>query len=956
MPEENKIQALQSKIKALEKQLQGYKYYKRTVDSLLKGGSAKVGKQYLEAIVGDLAYHLKADFTFIGELVGENKDKIKTVSLFTDGQIANNIEYDLKDTPCANVVGRSVCSYTSGVCERFPKDTLLKEMGVDAYVGIPLYAYNQEPIGIMVSLFRRPIDNPQMAESVMQIFALRTANELEHRHTEAALKTSEERYRLLIENQTDMVVKVDTQGRFLFVSPSYCVTFGRTEQELLANSFMPLVHEKDRSQAAQAMEKLKQPPYTAYLEQRAKTAHGWRWLAWADTAVLDDKGNITSIIGVGRDITEQKQAELALRDNLQFMDTLIDTIPSPVFYKDAHGIYQGCNKAFSDLIIGLPKHDIVGKSIFDLPQAIPANLAEIYHDHDLKLINAPENQFYEAQVKCADDIMRDFYFFKAVYFDSGGAAGIVGLMLDITDLKKTKTKLLESKALFDAFMEHLPALAFIKDEKGEYIYLNKACKTYLNEAPQQRIGKTDMELWPEPVAGTIVENDRRVMDTGQPFLGIENVIVGNNEKQHMTAKFPIKGKGGSRALAGIAFDISDQVQAEKEREYLKEQLHQVQKIEAIGQLAGGIAHDFNNILSAITGYGELAKLEVDRRGQIGKYIDGILKAAFRARDLVKQILYFSRKEGHLKKPVLVSQILKEAVTLLRASLPTTIDIQCQIARDLFVINADSTQIHQIIMNLGSNAAHALAPNGGTLAFTLENCQLFSEAANSEMNLEPGRYLRLTVRDDGPGIPDAVKDRMFEPYFTTKEKEEGTGLGLAVVHGIVEVHKGAVTVTSAPGRGTAFDIYLPAIDDEIFPSDDQFGDLPRGNGRILMVDDEEALLDIVKDSLTNLGYSVDVMKSSLEALHFFNKNRSTIDLVITDLTMPKMTGEQLSKEILKSRHDIPIILCSGYNDRPPKADIYELGVVTFLQKPFQIKELVHCIREVIKPDCAKCTRT
>lgn len=931
----------------LETELASCRRYNATIEQLLLESASKLGVQFFESMVIDLARHLQADCTLIGELVGQEKNRIRTISLCIDGRIRNNIDYDLSGTACKTAVNGGVCSFKKDVTALFPDDRLLKKMQSQAYVGIPLFSHDNAAIGIMAALFRNPLDDPRQAESILQIIAMRTANEIQRRQAEKALQESEERYRLLIENQTDMVVKVDPQGRFLFVSPSYCSTFGKDESELIGQYFMPLVHEDDRAKTAKAMERLQHPPYVAYLEQRAKTARGWRWLAWADTAILDGNNDISAIIGVGRDITDQKRAETHLRNNLQFMDTLLDTIPNPVFYKDAAGIYQGCNKAFATGILGLPKEDIIGKSLFDLAASIPEDLARIYHRQDLKLIEHPGHQFYEAEAQCADGTRRDFYFYKGVYSDSRGrAAGIVGLMLDITDLKKTKSELIESRTLFAAFMDHLPSLAFIKDTAGKYLYLNRACQDYYHQSPSERIGKTDFDLWPEAVARQIVSNDRQVMEDDEVYMGTEIVGEGENRQHHLTTKFPIYKDGRPRALGGIALDISERIRAEQDRSKLQLQLTQAQKMEAIGQLAGGIAHDFNNILSAILGYGELAQLEVEQDSPTKRYLDGIVKAGKRARDLVQQILFISRQEEHPKRPLLISTVVKEAVTLLRASLPTTIDIHTRIADNLKMVEADATQIHQVIMNLGANAGHALGKKGGRLEMSLENAHMDRSNAKRRKFLDHGWYVSLKITDDGIGIPPETLERIFEPYFTTKQKNEGTGLGLAVVHGIVENHGGRIEVQSAPGEGTTFEILFPVVEDTAPERIQSDRDLLRGSETVLLVDDEPAIADVGQKMLASLGYRVHKMTSSVEALTFFRSRASEIDLVLTDMTMPEMSGDQLSLEILKIRPDIPIVLCTGYSQHISESSARALGVRSFLRKPVQIKQLAESIRAAI----------
>lgn len=514
----------------------------------------------------------------------------------------------------------------------------------------------------------------------------------ERKLAEEKLQKSEEKYRLLIENQTDLVVKVDTNGRFLFVSPSYCRMFGKTEKELLGKKFMPLVHEEDRHPTAEAMKGLYYPPYTAYLEQRAMTKDGWRWLSWADTAVLDEQQNVTAIIGVGRDISDRK---------------------------------------------------------------------------------------------------------KAV------------------------------------------------EEKKE----------------------------------------------------------------------------------------------------LKFRLRQALKMEAIGTLAGGIAHDFNNILGAIMGYTELSMLDAPEGSQLEARLSEVLNATGRAKDLVQQILTFSRQTEQQLKPTQLSRIVKEALRLLRATLPSTIDIHQDIKSNGLVM-ADSTQIHQVMMNLCTNAGHAMEEKGGVLEVSLVDLELDSGFTTRYPDLKPGPHLQLTVSDTGHGMPPEVLSQIFDPFFSTKEKGHGTGLGLSVVHGIVKSHGGTIHAYSAPGKGSSMKVYLPAIEKRVAVDASAEKKLPTGTERVLFVDDEQTLVDVGRQILENLGYRVTTKNSSKEALALFRSQSDHFDLVITDQTMPNMTGDELAKELISLRPDIPIIICTGFSTKVNEETACKMGIKALVMKPLVMRDIAETIRKVL----------
>ncbi|MFH1673662.1 MAG: ATP-binding protein [Pseudomonadota bacterium] len=362
-------------------------------------------------------------------------------------------------------------------------------------------------------------------------------------------------------------------------------------------------------------------------------------------------------------------------------------------------------------------------------------------------------------------------------------------------------------------------------------------------------------------------------------------------------------------------------------------------------MPGGIAHDFNNILTAIMGYTQLALYDVPKGTELYDDLEQILGGGHRAQDLVKQILAFSRQYEQKRRPILISPILKEAIKFLRASLPSTIDMRQQIEVSNLVVEADPTEVHQVMMNLCTNAAHAMREEGGTLDTSLTKIDLDDAAAASTPDLHPGPYVLLTVSDTGHGMTSDVIERMFEPYFTTKEEGEGTGLGLAAVHGIAKSLGGAVTVRTEPGRGSTFCVYFPRIEGATTAMPEKAGPLPSGHERILFVDDEQALVMLGKHMLEHLGYEVVIRTSSEEALELFRTNPDRFDLVITDLTMPKITGDKLATELVRIRPDIPVILCTGYS-AITEEKIKQVGLCDLVMKPIGMPDLAKSVRNAL----------
>lgn len=402
---------------------------------------------------------------------------------------------------------------------------------------------------------------------------------------------------------------------------------------------------------------------------------------------------------------------------------------------------------------------------------------------------------------------------------------------------------------------------------------------------------------------------------------------------------------GKKVVQKLIRDITKRKKAEEEKKKLEAQLLQSQKMEAIGTLAGGIAHDFNNILSAVIGYTELSKMRMAGKNQVSGYLDEIMKAGNRAKDLIQHILTFSRLNEQEIKPVQVNVIVKEALKLLRASLPSTIDIRQNIERDSLVMG-DPTQIHQIIMNLCANAGHSMQEKGGILDVDLSNVELDSNSASGYPDLKPGSYLNLTVSDTGHGMPPDVLNRIFDPFYTTKERGKGTGMGLSVVLGIVKSYGGTIYAYSEPGKGSSFKVLFPTIEGSLEPDTKIEEVIPKGTERILFVDDERDLVEIAKQMLESLGYQVTIRTSSVEALSLFRAKPKRFDLVITDMTMPQMTGDKLAEELMAIRKNLPIILCTGFSYQITKKEATEAGIKGFLMKPLALRDLANNVRKVL----------
>ncbi len=494
----------------------------------------------------------------------------------------------------------------------------------------------------------------------------------------------------------------------------------------------------------------------------------------------------------------------------------------------------------------------------------------------------------------------------------------------------------------------------ILDSTSEvFVYFNTDMQVrWANRAAQDLYG-----LAPEDLSGRSCREICVIKDKLCATCPIQKGLEADNFQEHELATsnnrfwllrgYPVidadKNKIG---ILSLWHDITDRKKSEETRNRLENQLRHSQKMEAIGTLASGISHDFNNILSAIIGFSELAVANIEKGTELYSDIHEVLRAGHRARELVKRILTFSRQKEEEKKPVQMVAIVNEAIKFLRASLPANIEIRQLIDKNLSNIWADASQMHQVAMNLCTNAAYSMREKSGVLELCLSEVALDSSFTSRYTGLNPGNYLKMTVRDTGHGMSPEVLERIYEPYYTTKKMNQGTGLGLSVVHGIIQSHGGMISVQSEIGKGTSFEVYIPCIHAKVITETIGSQPVPTGNERILVVDDEKPITVMLKQMLERLGYRVEIRTNSIEALELFRSRHDMFDLVITDMTMPQMLGEELAAELIRIRPDIPIILCTGFSEKIQDENARNIGVRAVVMKPILRKEMAPLIREIL----------
>ena len=506
---------------------------------------------------------------------------------------------------------------------------------------------------------------------------------------------------------------------------------------------------------------------------------------------------------------------------------------------------------------------------------------------------------------------------------------------------REKKKAAQHERQFISLFNSSPHAVAIYDLSGNVKFINPAFIQLFGYRALETRGKTV-----PPVPETDRDKTQRIM---------QDLIAGKSVPERETTRFTKDGREIEVALSlslcrdehGKPLEIMANIRNISKSKRLERQLFKSQKMEAIGTLAGGIAHDFNNILFPIMGYTEMCMGAVSEESDTRDHLEQILQGTMRAKKLIQQILTFSRqKEGEIK-PLLLQPVIKEALALLKASLPASIEIRRNISNDCGPILANPTQIYQIIMNLCTNAYHAMQEKGGILEVVLAEVDTSRDNFLPELNLAPGPYLQLTVRDTGHGMGQDILDRIFEPYYTTKKRDEGTGLGLSVIHGIITNYGGSVTVDSEPGKGAVFHVYLPRIDND-FEEDEPVVSEPvsGGNERILLVDDELQIVNVMRKTLERHNYRITARTSSVEALEAFRKQSERFDLVISDMNMPKLSGVEFVSKLKELRADIPVIFCTGFGDKMNKEKAKKIGISAYILKPILKRELLKTIRQAL----------
>jgi PAS domain S-box-containing protein len=835
-----------------------------------------------------------------------------------------------------------------------PRTDLVKSFGIKAYACHPLFSEGRV-IGTLsfgtrsratfadedLSLMKTVADQVAMAmERVRLIDALRrsrTALEMRVRQRTAELANANELLERMFSSVDVSIAYMDKEFNFIRVNPAYAEADGRELEFYLGKNHFALFPNEENEQIFKKVVETGEP-YAVSAKPFQYGEHperGVTYWDWSLQPVKNPDGPVTGVVLSLVDVTERVKAQEAVEKERRRFNDVLEVLPAYLVLLAPDYQVPFANRFFRERF-----GESEGRPCFEylFGRSEPCQVCESY----VPLKTAAPHQW-----EWTGPDGRNYSVFDFPFTDPEGSTLILEMGIDITERKQAEDALKEREALLRTIFETLPLGVWIADKQGDITYGNRAGQQIWEGARYVGIDQFhEYKGWRVETGELIKPDDwavARAVRKGETSLNeeIEIECFDGSHKIILNSAVPIRNE--RQEIIG-AFVLNEDI---TERKRGEKNAQQTQKMEALGTLAGGVAHDFNNILMPITINTELALLDTPEGSPLRQYLQPVLDAAKRGRDLVSQIITFSRQREAERRPVRVGPVVKEAIQFLRSSLPRNIEIREKIEVETDTVQGDPTQIHQVLMNLSSNAAYAMREKGGILDVRLTRCDVDSEMAEKYSALQQGPYVKVTVSDTGCGMNREVQERLFDPFFTTKKPGEGTGMGLAVVHGIVKNHKGAITLYSEMGKGTTFNVFLPRIQDETRVENGSMESIPTGRERILVVDDEEPQLQSVTRMLEKLGYNVVAKSDSLEALDVFRAESGEFDLVITDQTMPKMTGEKLARSILSIRPDIPIILCTGFSETIDADEAKSMGIREFAMKPFTVREMAEKVRKALE---------
>jgi len=752
-----------------------------------------------------------------------------------------------------------------------------------------------------------------------------------------ALKEQKEFNEKIIQTSNAIIVGIDKNHKVKIFNRGAEKITGYKSEEVVGNDWFKLFF---KPEIYNEMDKVWKDAWGTKFHSYVNPIHAkngtLKMISWQTTGMYEGTDESEHmLISIGEDITERRQAEEMLKySKLQF-EAVVNNLDSAIYIADMK----------SNEILFMNQHmkdefgeDLTGKICWQV----------IHNNQDApcefctndRLIDADGNPKKPYVWEFYNQILENWYELRDQVIPwLDGRLVRMEIATDITERRETEDALRESEAKYRDLVENINEVIYAVDKNGLITYLSPAIESksgynreeliglYLSEFAYHEDLPRLMEQFPKILSGHLERSEYRL-------------VAKSGEVYWVSASSrPVYEGDQVVGLTGVMADIT-------ESKRLQAQLLQSQKMESIGTLTGGVAHDFNNILYMITGNAELALEDIPEWNPVHNNLKEIKAAGLRAAGIVNQLLNFSRKTDLKLKPIGAITVIKDALKFIRSTIPATVQIRKHLPDRDITILADPTQIHQVVMNLCTNASQAMEETGGILEINVEKETLTEDSAGSYPGLTAGEYIKITVSDTGPGIDTEIIDRIFDPYFTTKEFGKGSGMGLTVVHGIVKNHGGAITVDSEPEKGATFTILFPVVSEKPVAVVKTPDEIPLGTETILFVDDEKSIVNIIGKMLERLGYKVETKLNPVDALELFQSKPDEFDLVITDMTMPQMTGVKLSEKLKDVRSDIPVIICTGHSSQIDEEKAKELGIAAYVMKPIVMSGFAKTIRLVL----------
>lgn len=761
----------------------------------------------------------------------------------------------------------------------------------------------------------------------------------------AEAQQSQSRLSMFLDNSTTVAWMKNLAGEYVYVNEPFANIYGdypRKYRGLTDHEIWPEIADQLVANDREVLANNKPMEYVEDVPTPDGVLRKWRVYKFPFTG----EGGTKYVGGIAFDITEQSQQEAALRKSEARIRRIVDSNTIGICFWTRQGPLLDANDAFLE-IVGYT-HDDLEEGKLDWRALTPAD--QIHRDEAAlqQIFRTGTCPTFEKEY-IRKDGSRVPVLLGGANFDDAGEEG-VAFALDLSERKRAEAALRESEERFSLFMKHLPGFAHMKDEHLRIMYLNEAYEENLHINRQEWIGKLVNDLLPAEAAATLQQNDRWVLEHNAPLRTYEEVPLADGLHRYLTYRFPIPDQSGHRLLGGISIDMTEQWRAEEERRRLEERIQHTQKLESLGILAGGIAHDFNNLLMGILGYASLVLEEVPADSPIRESVRQIEIAALRAAELTNQMLAYSGRGKFVIEPVNLSQLVEEMTHLLRVSMSKTATLRCELEPNLPIVEADAGQIRQIVMNLIVNASDAIGDREGTIR--LRTGVMYADRTSLESSALPeipaeGNYVFVEVADTGMGMDAETKSRIFDPFFTTKMT--GRGLGLAAVQGIVRGHRGAIQCQSTPGKGTTFRVLLPISQSRAeiqMPARSGNGSVVACKGTVLIVDDDEMVRVVARRIIERAGYNVITAVDGRDGVEVFQAHAAEISVVLLDMTMPRLNGDEALKLMRQTEPNVRVILTSGYNETEISERFSGEGLAGFIQKPYRSRELLEKLQAVL----------